>query len=205
MMLDTPEDNGLASVAAALGRYLEEIDGYRRLCDGHRSTAAIRTPMKWLQVARSFEDTPDMVRRLQEVLQKLQPWEESYYWARLGTQWEAFKKRSAAHITPPGGAIEHLVLRGFVWMHTPVLGHVYRLPGHAGVSVELSAPPLPTDLPVLPLRALALLLDCHESLVPPRLAAAIPLKAHQQAKSWTVKEYLSRTMPPRLYASRDPA
>lgn len=96
-----------------------------------------------------------------------------------------------------------IITRGISWEGIlSVLIHAYKFEPDPVMKVELIVPTYENPVPELPLKVIAATLQCHEQLVPAYIAEALPMYNHHEAKFETLWEYLSRTMPKNLDATR---
>ncbi len=198
------ENNGTTNrqiLAGLLCRYLADIDGMQSICRKHEGTSAIHTKGKELQVYRMYLSGSKLAEHLHEAAGKLPGWEESPFWSMSGGSWEKIRKEVEDHVERHSSQV-HISSRGVLWEDTPVLIHAYKFDADKYLKIELILPEYASPLPVLPLRRIIQALHCHEFLVPEFIAKPKPPYAGHEADFLTLTDYLSRTMPPELYATR---
>jgi len=173
----------------------------RSYCMKHNETAAIHTRGQELQVYRMFKSEGKTAAQIHEAVKTLPGWEESPYWVRHGEAWQKLKGEVEARVAGHSNQC-HIACRGITWEHEPMLVHVYKFDGDKYLKVELIIPSYDGFLPVLPLRSITEALRCHEYLVPEFIAKPKPPYAGHEMRFISLSEYLSREMPPDLYASQ---
>lgn len=178
----------LAYLTEGIYGYLQEVDGYRAVCRRHEGTAMAHAHDGELEVTRFFESGSNAAAHLQSALRQLPHWEESPC------------RRSGGR-----GRYQHplrLVPCGIVWEERRLLVRARHLRSPPLVQVDLVVPSRESDFPELPLKRLADALRCHEFLIPGVIAHSLPPPSGHGTQLLGIREYLSRAMPPNLYASQ---
>jgi hypothetical protein len=197
--MGAPADaDGLSALAAALAAYLAELDGYRAVCLRRGRSASIWDGGDGLRVRQEFGAADAVAETLRAAVLRLPGWDETAWWPAGRERWAGLMRRTKAEAASAGG--RRVALRGVAWDGRPALVSAGVPPGAAWLCVELVLPPLPADLPELPLRRVARALGCHEFLVPP--SVALPPQASPGGGALTVREYLKRAMPNNLAVSQ---
>lgn len=189
-------DDGLGTLTEALASYLDEIDGYRMTCLKHETSTAVRVERRLVRLSRLVRDDTTVRTHLQSVAARLPGWEVSPYWTMDGEAWQ----RRTQRLSQEQGkkALQTLFTRCIAWDGLPMFLQVHPGKAERTIAVELILLPFTPVLPQLTLRLIAILLRCHEHLLPSWLAAALPQPITKSSVS--IREYLERTMPQNLYA-----
>ena len=202
MVPEANDATGLRLLASLLSRYLADIDGMYCFCKKHSETSAIHTKGKELQVYRMYLSGSKLAGHLHEAVAALPGWEESPFWGMSGKAWEELRRQVEARVEQPSSQV-HISSRGVLWEGTPILIHAYKFDADKYLKIELILPEYEAPLPILPLHRIIQALHCHEFLVPEFIAKPKPPYAgHETDCLMTLTDYLSRTMPPELYATR---
>lgn len=200
MQASEHSENGILPLVKGIYAYLQEIDHYRSVCERHAATAAIHTKGEALQVYRLFARDADAARTLHQVTKSLPSWEESCFWKGDGQCWKKLQRDVESRMQKHSE--QHpIVTKGIAWRSMPVLIHAYKFEPDPMMKVELMVPKISLRSNELPIARLANVLECHEYLLPSYSAKALPLYHRHDVNFLTLGEYLSRTMPPSLYAS----
>lgn len=200
MVRSAQDTNALDSFSEAAYSYLGEIDECLARCMKHSKTAAIHTRGTELQVYRMFQRDEATARQMHEATKSLPSWEESPYWRSQKDEW----KRMAASVTrrmEKHSSQHPIITKGIVFNNVPMLIHAYKFEPDPTMKLELVLPEYPGSNEEMPLKRIATALECHERLVPPFVAPALPPYSHHETRFQTLGEYLTEKMPQSLYAS----
>ena len=192
---------GIRNIGDVLLLYLKEINYQHALCHKHEKTTAIHTRGNELQVYRMYQSSAKLAEHLHKAVAKLSGWEESAYWEMNKQAWEKLRKEVENRVEQHSSQF-HVSCRGVVWDGTPLLVHAYKFDADGYLKIELVIPEFKRHLLVLPVRTIAEAIECHEYLVPEFIAKPKPPYAGHEAAFESLTDYLSRTMPPELYATR---
>jgi hypothetical protein len=193
------DNDGLPDALAAVRAYLAELDAYRSAVLRCEPWATVRDRKDGLRVRQDVALADGAAESLRAAVRRLPGWDETVWWPSERKLWKSllYRERAEARVASRRLAM----LRGVSWNGRPVLASAWA-DGDSRLAVELILPPLPSDLPELPLRRVALALRCHEHLLPtsvtPPLTPPVPLAGGHL----TVRGYLSRAMPKNTAASQ---
>lgn len=185
--MPTADEDGLDELAGALRGYLDELDGYRAVCQRHAPAVGVEKSGPALRLRASFAGQRSM-EAVRAQVERLPCWRRSPYWPTEGRGWE--ERRSHANRAALAAAAGSRTVRGVAWEGRGVI--IDARVDHAALHLELTAPELPTPLPELPLRVVAQLLGCLERLTAGLEALPRPGGG---GRSSTVWEYLRRATP----------
>ncbi|MFA5800052.1 MAG: hypothetical protein WC840_03785 [Candidatus Peribacteraceae bacterium] len=191
----------LQNLGEVLLGYLKDIDYQYALCHKHEKTTAIHRKGKELQVYRMYQSSGKLAEHLHKAVAKLPGWEESAYWEINNKSWEKIRKEVENRVEQHSSQF-HVSCRGVLWESTPILVHAYKFDADKYLKIELILPEYKSPLQILPLKRITAAIECHEFLVPELIAKPKPPYAGHETDFLTLTEYLSRTMPPELYATR---
>jgi hypothetical protein len=195
------QQDGVQLLAEALGGYLQEVERYRAICQQHQHTAAIHMKGKELQIYRLFDRSADATEQLRTASELLPPWEESVFWKYEGDAWKKLHRDVEARMKKHQKLMP-ILTKGIEFNNLPMLIHAYKFEPDPMMKVELIVPHSEAMDAELPLRILALALECHDYLLPAYVTHPLPPYTRHETKFATVWEYLSATMPPELFASQ---
>lgn len=196
--------DGTSMLADAVYTYLDETESKRSLCERHSATAAIHTASKSLELYRMFRTDEATARQIRQATSELPDWTESMYYSKEGRnhrQWEKMRKE-IEHRVKNHAKLHDIITRGISWDGFPVLVHAYKFEPDTVMKVELILGEYESPMQELSLSVIASLLQCHEHLVPHYIANALPPYERHETKFQTISEYLSQTMPKKLYATQ---
>src|SRR5947209_2072136 len=194
---DDPRDDGLLSVSDALAGYLEEIDAYWTLCLQHEETTEASITEGALHLIRRFHWTAARASYAESAVERLQEWRRSPFWRTDGAAWRACEDAVRTGTSSPGEDSQSMI-RGISWEGRPILACVSGRESDRLLRVELILLPVWREMPELPLRTVADGLRCHAFLLPKRIALPLPCSTSPSS----IRQLLSRAMPPNLYASQ---
>ena len=194
------EADALDLLTEAIVSYCEEIDECRRICLQHERTTVVYATPCALHLVQLFPWKEKTLAHLRLSVERLPQWDTSPFWKSEKSSWTTLLRNIGKRAIP--GARHPLLARGIAWEGRPVLVCASSVQGESLLRLELLLPPILADVPELPLRVVASGLFCLESLLPERVAAAVPAAAVPQGRSLPLLEYLRRTMPQNLYASQ---
>jgi hypothetical protein len=188
------ESEAMETLVQGLVAYLREIDGYRVVCRRHEETASVARDTGGLWVSRSFTPRDEILAHVAAALPLLQPCPTP----RAGSDGE---RPSGDGRSVPGTA-QPLGCHEGVWEGRDVRVHVQERSGTDARSLTVRVYVPVADWPELPLRTLASALRCHEVLLPASIGAALPRPLGAVGDGLAIGEFLSRTTPPNLAASK---
>lgn len=193
--------DGAQALSEALYGYLSEIDGYHMTCLKHEPTAAIHNVGQTLQVYRMFNTDEITAKHLREATDALPSWNQSTFRKNDGHRWDKLQRditvRMERHTK------QHpIATRGVMFEGLPLLIHAYKFEPDPMMKMEVIVPPYSSPTPELPLRLIALVLQCHEHIVPEYIASALPPYTHHDEKFLTISDFLSKTMPKKFHATQ---
>lgn len=188
-------------LATALCGYIQEIESDYAICARNASTAAVHDRGATLQVYKLFPRDSGVYGALRAASKRLLGWEELPYWKDEGDEWEKIQRSVTARMKKHKELLP-IETRGVEWEGRPVLIHAYKFEPDPNLKVELLLPEVHSALPKLPLQKVAAALRCHELLVPQCIVEPLAPYERHEAKFSTITEYLSRTMPKDLYATK---
>jgi hypothetical protein len=181
----------VADLATALAAYLASVERDSRLCLAQEQFAWV-SGGEDVRISWTLPADRGVTAALRASVAGLPGWDESPFWH------SGLRRLEGA----PGPLPAPLVVRGVCWQGRPVLVEARRESRRGRLRVELLLPALLRDWPELPLRRLADGVRCYLRLVPDDLARAAPRGPGPSPGAETVTAYLTRTMPPDLYASQ---
>ena len=201
-MQNPPHDtDGLRTLTLGITSYLHELEDNRQACLRHADTAAIHTRGEELQVYRLFNRSEETCKSIRRASDMLPGWKESPFWKAEGKAWQAIQEGVLSRMEKHKELLP-ICTEGISWEGRPMLVHAYKFEADPVMKVELVLPQTGTRPQGLPLQVIADALRCHECLVPPFVAVALPPYERHEAKFQTITEYLSQKMPKELYASQ---
>ncbi|MDD4318997.1 MAG: hypothetical protein PHW10_01590 [Candidatus Peribacteraceae bacterium] len=188
--------NGLCR---ALYSFVSEIGRQRDLCIRHRFTTAIHTKSKELGVYRMYGREEEAIKYLRDAASSLPPWEEAALFDWEGVKWNKVKaqidRRVGRH-----KELEPVVSRGVAWKGNPVAIHAYKFEVERFFKIELEMLGETARQPERALKTMAEALECHDFLIPEAVAKPKAPYTKHEAAFLTIDEYLSRKLPPDMYA-----
>jgi hypothetical protein len=200
---DTPEsdsdDDGLGRLTMALAGYIEEVNDYRDTCLRHEEATVVTSARKTLSLLRLFPLTDAAREHVRNAAERLPGWERSLFWAAEKKACMDLRRRTSILVASEAGDV--VVTRGISWAGRPVLVSATSTRDGRFLQVNLLIPEITEDLVELPLRRVAHGLGCHEYLLPESIARPVPRSKHRP-DSLPLRAYLTRAMPPSLYASQ---
>jgi len=192
------DNDGIAMLADALLRYFAELKSYRRVCRRHEGTVTVEKVGKGVRIVRTFSFQENAAACLRAGMEGLPGWEQTLFWGCEHKGWERLLRMRKAELQKRSG-MHSVVVRGIAWEGRAILACGFAS-AEGILHVDLLLPPLPIELPRLPLRLIACALRCHEHLLP--ASVALPLQAYPRGQSLTIAEFLRRTTPQNLLASQ---
>lgn len=171
------------------------------ICRRYEQTAAIHNLGKSLQVYRMFRTDDTTARHLREASNALPSWGESLFHASNNKSWDKLQREITTRMERH--TKQHpIVTRGVLFEGLPLLIHAYKFEPDPVMKMEIIVPSCTGSVPELPLRLIALVLQCHEYIVPEYIAPALPPYQHHDEQFLTISDFLSSKMSEKLYASR---
>lgn len=191
----------IVAIADALLSYLSELESYRKVCRRHWRTVTVSESKGGLRVCRRLLSAEHGKASLLSQIEGLPGWEATPFWASERIHWEHHLLKRQTELRNQAG-LQPIIVRGIGWNGRAMLSSAFVSVADAALLVELLLPSLPTDLPELPLRKIALALWCHEYALPASIATPAPSHPQPGDESLSIEEYLQRTMPQNLVASQ---
>lgn len=188
----------VAVLVTALGGYLDDVEQDCRECARLEAVATVVATGADLSLSWRVPRTRALTTRLRRSVGDLPGWRDSPFWASDRTRLEALDRQAWAGVATPRR--EDIVCRGISWHGRPVL--IRATPAAEQVTVGLLLPGVYREWPELPLRRVADAARCYAAIVPHDLARPSPRSSPLAAGAETVGRYLTRAMPPDLYASQ---
>jgi hypothetical protein len=199
-MASVPDHDGLSLLAQGFDLYLSELDRYRALCLQHESSTVISAWGPQPLVRRKFEVRASTLSFVCSRVEQFPPWQRTPHFGVEQKRWEHLRRGLLARSASDPGS-RPLLCRGIAWEDRAFLVHAFACGSTPVLHVGLLPLPTPSDLPELPLRAVADTLRCHEALLPN--LAALDNDAPDAAGDWlTIRHHLARATPQNLYASQ---
>lgn len=189
-------------LSGALHMYFEEIESDAALCYKHGSTAAIHDRGNSLQIYRLFKRDEVTAQQIRDFTDALPTWEESLFFSRGETEKSWMKMQRDVEARMPKRNQHPIITRGVSWEGLPILIHAYKFEPDPVMKVELVLGAYQSPVPKLSLRVVAAMLRCHEYIVPEYISTSLPPYEKHEAKFLTIAEYLTRSMPENLYATK---
>ncbi len=193
-MSNPVDDTGFHLLAEGIFHYLAELEVYRTTCLRHEGSAFITGHAEFLQVEWTLACGKRTEAHLRSRLNRLSGWETSPLWRTQWPQWAKWLNATTNGMNQ-GKSGRIGTDRGVVWRNRAFLVNA-RAEKAAGVlRLAIVLPALPFDLPVLPLRELALVFEFQEFLLPAGVAASLPAEKSRKKGGLNLRRYLSRAMP----------
>lgn len=160
-----PEEDPIAMLAEALGRYIESVADDVNICCRHEKDTVVRRSADLFHVRRRFRESPAVLRTLTANVQAL----PAYGKKCSLSQW--LEERTCLPSVWQRPGLKDVLHRG-VRREWPMVVHVWRSAEEKTLIVEIVMQRSRGSLPEHPLRFLAMLIGCHEDIMPESVAAA---------------------------------
>lgn len=154
------EQAAIDQLCTALSTYLAEVEANANMCLRHEQDAAVRGSKDLFHVRRAFPDSPALLAVLKARLQGMRGGGKRSALARELEE----RTRLASMWQRPG--LKDYLHQGVACDGMAMVVHVWRSAQYKTVIVEIVAYRSRGDLPETPLHHVAVLLGCHEQLVP---------------------------------------
>lgn len=171
----------------------------RDLCNRHRETTAIHAKGKELGVYRMYNRDADVIKHLRNAAASLPSWETANLFDWEGGDWNKVKTEIDVR-TKRHKKLETVVSRGVAWNGNPVCIHAYKFEAEPVFKVELEMLGADSEKSEFALKTLSDALECHDFLIPEEICIPKPPYTKHEAAFLTIDEYLSRNLPPDMYA-----
>lgn len=195
-------EDGIDLMADAIYDYLSEIEECRVVCERHAATAAVHDRGKELQIYRMMKNEEGSIACLRTSAGLVPNWEESVFWKGGGRQWSKLESQVKSRMAKNKELLP-ILTQGIEFEGIPMLIHAYKYECDPYWKNEILVPKQYLEvMQELPLQVVASVLRCHELLVPDYVTQPLPPYTRHEAKFLTIWDYLSRKMPPELYATQ---
>lgn len=178
-------NDGIERFCEAIYMFLQEVDGYRKVCMRHDpSTQIVTAKNNTLWLKKRYKNDQAILTHTEKVIGNLEGWEHSTFRNQLA-DWEETEKRIARERNL-------LMNRGVAWEGLPVLVTIHLM----GDEIQVSTGQMATHdlIDGFSLKRASRGLGLHESLAPSDIWEPVAVAANRNG-DFPIRAYLRRTLP----------